>query len=189
MLLWLGMLTLCDSCVLPDGLEVEQKTVEVNQPPRIVARMPEPLLFNPPTPLELALDSSSPGTNISIKLDDPNFKDKLYVRMFVDYDHGNFQVFRTGVSPPTTGPTISRPAVEFPNLHCSDLAIMEMPTGAGGMGAGGSGTTLPIQHLLELVVSDREFDDAGGAVPVNRHVSTDGFLVTAYWMFSCKESQ
>jgi len=176
---------LCATCVLPDGLEVEQQSVEVNQPPRVVSQDPDPAESNPG--LELPFDTSSPGKTIRVRLADPNFRDSLSIRMFVDYSMGNVQVWRNVSSPATTSSSVPRAIVEFTNLHCSDFGIVEPSAGTGGMGAGGAGVKPPV-HLLELIVSDRGFDDAGGAMPVNRRVSADGFGTAAYWTFTCKES-
>jgi hypothetical protein len=48
------------------------------------------------------------------------------------------------------------------------------------------GTTDHPLHVLEVVVSDRAFDDANGAEPINRRVSADGSSVVASWYFTCE---
>lgn len=182
-LLWLGMLTLCDSCVLPDGLEVEKIPVEENQPPRILSQDPPFPNPNPAEPpLSLPANDSREGTKLRLSLDDPNFKDFLYLRMFVDYDTpGHLSIRRTDVSKPTTSSTVKRSSVEFTNLNCHDLGIDDPAAGAGGM------APTPIRHLLEVVVSDRAFDDASGATPIFRRTSGNGQSVTAYWVFTCEQ--
>ncbi len=173
---------LCDSCVLPDGLEVEKSPVEENQPPRILEQLPP---FPSPEPngqMTLpANDSGQPG-KVSLKLDDPNFRDFLFLRMFADYDTpGHLSIRRTDVSKPTTSRDVKRSSVEFANLNCHDLGVDDPAAGAGGMAAA------PIRHLLEVVVSDRAFDDANGALPIFRRPSLNGSVVTAYWVFTCEQ--
>lgn len=166
------------TCVFPDGLEVEKVEIEANQPPRVVpgSQIPDPLKS-----LILSRDPSDMGRPFSLLLTDPNRSDTLYVRMFVDYHLGNTAIHRQDRSEPPTDPAVPRNRLEFAGLNCVALNVRDDPAG-GAAGAPGTGQ----QHLLELVISDREFDDAGGA-PVNRKPRADAFVATATWVFECSE--
>jgi hypothetical protein len=169
------------ACVLPDGLEIKREEVEVNQPPRVISQDPLPYTETLTLPYEASADELR---TILLGVSDPNLRDKIYVRMFVDYDEGKSQIHRSAVSNPPMDPSVPRPRIEFAGLSCrGTFGIVD--TGGGEMGAGGTGMTTPTKHILELLITDREWDDQSGG-PTNRGIAQDAFFVSAVWAFQCQ---
>lgn len=142
-----------------------------NNAPALLGQRPDP-----DTPLVLGIVGGLGGVTVELDLVDPDRADRLFLRMFADYDRPNRRLQRqTTSAPPATAGTPR--TVAFKNLSCADLGIDDsMPAADGGT---------PGLHLLEVVVSDRDFDDGRGD-PVNRRLMPDAFVVTARWPFVCR---
>ncbi len=142
-----------------------------NNAPTLVAQRPDPAM-----PLVLGLNGGSGGTTVELDLTDPDPADRLFLRLFADYDRPNHRLERqTTAAPPSSAGAVR--TVAFKNLSCADLGIGD-PTPATDGGT-------PGLHSLEIVVSDRDFDDGQGD-PVNRRAMADAFLVVASWPFVCR---
>ncbi len=142
-----------------------------NNTPSLLGQRPDPA-----TPLVLATVGGIGGETVELDLSDPDRADRLFLRMFVDYDRPNHQLYRQTTSPPP-GVAGTVRTVAFRNLSCADVGIDDSVVTADG--------GVPGQHVLEIVVSDRDFDDGMGA-PVNRRPMPDAFTVVATWPFVCR---
>ncbi len=142
-----------------------------NNTPSLVGQRPDPA-----TPLVLGNVGGLGGAKVEVDLVDPDKADRLYLRMFADYERPNRRLQRQTTSAPPDVAGAVRP-VSFKNLSCADLGIDDSVVTADG------GT--PGLHTLEIVVSDRDFDDGRGD-PVNRRPMPDAFIVVASWPFVCR---
>ena len=144
-----------------------------NRAPTLVAQRPDPAM-----PLVLGLAAGQGGATVELDLTDPDAADRLFLRLFADYDRPNPLLQRQTTAPPPSSAGAVR-TVTFRNLSCADLGIGDSTPATDG------GT--PGLHKLEIVVSDRDFDDGEGA-PINRRPMADAFLVVASWPFFCRST-
>jgi hypothetical protein len=172
------------ACVLPDGLEIIQEPISMNLPPRIISQDPDPILNRT---LTLPFESDESARTIRISVTDPNPRDTIFLRMFVDYDAGNTFIPRQAVSQPPDDPSLPRTTIEFLRLTCTDLGIRPDVSG-GDTGAGGMAMPVPIRHVLEVVITDRNFDDQpqDRTKPINRAIAEGAFSDSRFWVFECE---
>jgi hypothetical protein len=163
------------ACVLPDGLEISRDPIEVNQPPRIIQDPPSYDSLR--VPFSLVADEKPV---IRFAVSDPNPRDIIHIRGFVDYHEGRTGAFLIKQSAPSDDPSLPRLALESDPLSCMGLLLPKEEAGAGGSGMEAG----PKVHVITLVVTDRPFDSSNQA-PVNRRPSEGALTVEATWVFQC----
>ncbi len=144
------------ACLLPPP--IDEESPDANRPPFI-----EPLL--PPPGEPIALNCSGQATLFLANIGDDNLRDTLYYRFFIDYyrrDPEDILDTRIGEAPPTPG----RARVAQESITANNPILLERPADV---------------HIVELLLSDREFNDSIDDQPsVVGRVVVEGGLTALY---------
>jgi hypothetical protein len=137
------------------------------RPPRIP--------FNQVDPRPGLVVVSDPATQLPmifrvLQFEEPNLQDTLTVRWFVDY-HRNPAIQQQAVRPPE--PSSPNPTLRTGSSFTLTLSMLEP-----------SPATDP--HLVEVVVSDRPFDDPGQPTQLNRTFAPDALGDVVSWTVQVK---
>jgi hypothetical protein len=145
------------ACILPPPIDEEDP--EANRPPSI-----DPLLpFIDGEPVTLVCSGVS--TTFLADLNDPNPRDTLYYRFFIDYfrlDPDDILDVTPTAAPPVAN---NRPRTARAEISANNAILLERPADV---------------HVIELFVADRAFDDSVVVGPDVGHVVLEGGLTASY---------
>lgn len=163
--LFMALLLTLVGCVIPPSLRVEADA-GANSPPTILSITSDQQEFAEPGPV--FVERGEMAGNVSVSLLDTDVGDKLYVRIFVDYNLPDRLPARAACM---AAPNMT----QLRSATCSLAALCAMDD-------------IGVQRNMTVVVFDREPTDHG-ANPQMQMMGTDGLSTSRFYFLSCQLPQ